>query len=483
MENIVNSLSRRRFIANAGKLSAGLLAVGTLASCRQQHQTSIAWAPGRNVIGANERINLAIVGVRIRGWGVTEGFMRMPNVNIQALCDVDGNILDRRVADVESRQGRRPQGYQDYRQLLENKDIDAVIIATPNHWHALQTIWACQAGKHVFVEKPACHTVWEGRKMVEAAQQYDRLVQVGLQNRSLENVRRAMQFLQDGGIGHIYMARGLCYRDRAWIGKVKDGIGTGPEFEYHAFGSRGENYTADYMARVDYDLWTGPADLLPFSYNRFHYNWHWNWNYGGGDIANQAPHQFDIARWGLGKNEHPVEVSSFGGLYGPLSDQQTPNVQTANFKYADGTLLVFEVRGLPTNREEGANVGNLFYGTKGWMSLDGTTWKTYMGPGNTPGPSSEGQASADPREIAAAGGGDHQGNFIAALRSGKKTDLTCPVEEGYLSAVLSHLANASYRVGRTLRFDGSSERFIGDREANALLKREGRGPYRIPNRV
>ena len=238
------------------------------------------------------------------------------------------------------------------------------------------------------------------------------------------------------------------------------------------------------MAKVDYDMWTGPAALLPFSYNRFHYNWHWNWNYGGGDIHNQGPHQFDVARWGLNKAEHPVEVSSSGGLYGPPTDQNTPNFQTANIKYADGKLLVFEVRGLPANREEGIDVGNLFYGTKGWMSLNGTTWKTYFGYKNEPGPSSQGGGDiADPTNVAGAGSGGHQATFIAALRSGKREDLTCEIEQGYMSSALPILANAAYRTGRVLTFDGKSEKFVGDRQANALIKRQGRGQFQIPDRV
>jgi predicted dehydrogenase len=477
-----SKLSRRQFVINTGKLSAGLLAVGALSSCRQE--SKVVWMPGRRAVGANERINLGIIGVRSRGWALAEEFMNMPNVHIHSLCDVDGNVLDKRVDEIEKKKGYRPKAFGDMRKLFEEKDIDAVVMGTPNHWHALGTIWACQAGKHVYVEKPTCHNVWEGRKMVEASRKYNVLVQAGFQNRSIANVRRAMEFLREGGIGEVYMARGLCYKPREWIGNVKDGIGTGPDYEYYAFNRRAENYTADYMAKVDYDYWTGPAKLLPFNYNRFHYNWHWNWNYGGGDIHNQGPHQFDVARWGLGKQEHPVEVSSSGGLYGPPGNQETPNVQTANIKYADGKLLVFEVRGLPANKEEGIDVGNLFYGTKGWMSVNGGTWKTYFGYKNEPGPSSEGgDEKADPMNVAGAGSGGHQGNFIAAIRSGKREDQTCDIAEGNMSSALPILANISYRLGRTLTFDGTKEQFVGDRQANALLKREGRGQFRIPERV
>lgn len=482
MDKQESSLSRRDFMLTTGKLSAGILAAGVLSSCQQP--SGIVWAPGRRAIGANERVNLGFIGIRSRGWALAEGFMDIPNVHLHSLCDVDSNVLDRRVAEIERKKGYRPRAYQDMRKLFEDKDIDAVVMGTPNHWHALGTIWACQAGKHVYVEKPTCHNVWEGRKMVEAARKYNVLVQGGFQNRSIAGVRKAMEFLRQGGIGDVYMARGLCYKTREWIGNTKDGIGSGPDYEYYAFNRRGENYSSDYMARVDYDYWTGPAELLPFNYNRFHYNWHWHWNYGGGDIHNQGPHQFDVARWGLGKNEHPVEISSSGGYYGKPSNQITPNVQTANIKYADGTLLVFEVRGLPTNKEEGIAVGNLFYGTKGWMSVNGGNWKTYFGYNNEPGPSSqEGGEEADPTNVTGAGSGGHQGNFIAAIRSGKRDDLTCEIETGNMSSALPILANVSYRLGRTLTFDGKKEQFVGDRQANALLKREGRGQFRIPNNV
>jgi len=420
-------------------------------------------------------------------WGICTSvdnagvILKMKNVHLKAFCDVDENVLDWRIEKVHKDKNYKPHGYKDMRKVLDDLEIDAVVFATPNHWHALCAIWACQAGKHVFVEKPCCHNVWEGRKMVEAARKYNRLVQVGFQNRSIGNVRNAMKFLHDGGIGEVYMARGLCYKRRDPIGMVKDGIGTGPDYEYFVFNSPGKQYSADYMAKVDYDMWTGPADLLPFSYNRFHYNWHWNWNYGSGDIGNQGPHQFDIARWGLGKDEHPVKISSSGGYFGAPSDQQTPNTQTANIEYADGKQLVFEVRGLRTNAEDGIEVGNLFYGTKGWMHVNGGTWKTFFGRSNEPGPGSESEGiEADPMNVAGAGGGGHMGNFIKAVRSGKRSDLTCDIEEGFKSSILALLANASYRLGETLEFDGETETFKGNRQANQMIKRTGRRPYTVP---
>jgi len=397
----------------------------------------------------------------------------------------------------------------DMRRVFEDKDIDAVAVATPNHWHALAAIWACQHGKHVYVEKPVSHNIFEGRKIVEAANKYGRIVQAGFQNRSLKNVREAMEFLHKGGIGDVYMARGLCFKERDSIGRVPDGIGKGPQYKYFVWNQPGVNYDADYMGRVDYDMWLGPAAQRPFNYNRFHYNWHWNWDYGNGDIGNQGPHQFDIARWGLNKNEHPVKVSSSGGYFGAESDQQTPNTQTAVFEYADGKILQFDVRGLYTNDEaamfkaikkteanvadpnaapkiteelmkiqDGISLGNLFYGTKGWMYLNDTTWKTYFGRKNEPGPCSQTQqAAANSGSAAGAVSDSHFVNFIDALRSGKQEDLNCNIETGFMSTTLPHLANISYRLGRKLVFDGKKEKFAGDGQANDMLTRKYRKPY------
>ena len=285
----------------------------------------------------------------------------------------------------------------DLRKVFEEKEIDAVAVAMPNHWHALATIWACQAGKHVYCEKPCSHNIFEGRKMVEAARKYDRFVEVGFQNRSIKNVRSAMEFLRSGKLGRIYMARGLCFKPRDAFKKFPD---TQPPKELH------------------WDMWVGPAEMYPYNEGKCHYNWHWHWNTGNGDTGNQGPHQFDVARWGLNKNEHPVRISSFGGFYKFEKEctQETPNTQTSLFEYADGTILEFGTRGLYTNGEPDVKIGNLFYGTEGWMQIDGSNWKTFMGRKNEPGASSKTvEASADPMNLAGAGADAHFDNFIYAL--------------------------------------------------------------------
>jgi predicted dehydrogenase len=503
-------ISRREFLGKTTQFAAGAIAAGMLSSCARP--TAVSTKAG--IIGANDRINIAIIGVRGRGIKLAEGFSQIPNVRIKTLCDIDANLFAERVKKIDGLQHFPPLTEKDLRRVFEDKDIDAVGVATPNHWHALATVWACQAGKHVYVEKPCSHNIREGRKMVEAANKYGCLVQCGCQNRSLNNVQRAVKFLHDGGIGDVYMARGLCYKARDPIGKVPDGIGTGPRYKYFIWNNPGVNFDADYMAKVDYDMWLGPAPVRPFNYNRFHYNWHWNWDYGNGDIGNQGPHQFDLARWGLNKNEHPVKISSMGGYFGPESDQQTPNMQSATFEYADGKIMQFDVRGIYTNDEaamfttveksvadtdpnaapkivkelikiqDGVGVGNLFYGTKGWMYLNDTVWKTYFGRKNEPGPHSEAsEESANPNDPAGAGSQSHFVNFITALRNGKKGDLTCNIEEGAMSTVLPHLANISYRLGRTLVFDGKNERFVSDGQANRMLSRNYRKPYAVPDRV
>ncbi len=472
-----NPMSRRRFLENSGQLAAGAFAAGIFPPAKKAPATG-------NVVGANDRVNLGIIGVRSRGRDLIDGFGHLPKVQIAALCDVDQNVLGERASAVERGFGNKPATYQYLKDLLESRDIDAVVIATPNHWHALGTIWACQAGKHVYVEKPCCHNLAEGRRMVEAARRYGRLVSVGFQNRSIRGVRQAMAFLHDGGIGDVYMARGLCLKPRDPIGSVPDGIGSGETYLYSAGNRPGINYDHAYMEKVDYDVWLGPAPERPFNYNRFHYNWHWHWDYGNGDCGNQGPHQWDIARWGLGQRGHPLKISSSGGYYGERCDQETPNLQAAQMIYADGKMIEFEVRGLFTNKEDGIRIGNLFYGTKGWLHLDGGEWQSYFGHNNEEGPGSKTVGEddfADPMNPAIAGG--HFANFIHALRTGNPDNLTCPIEQGYVSSALPLLANISYRLDRRLSFESDKEKFVDDGQADRLLTREYRKPYVVPQKV
>ena len=345
------------------------------------------------------------------------------------------------------------------RKLLEDKSIDAVSIATPNHQHTLQTIWACQAGKDVYVEKPCSHDMFEARQIVAAAQKYNRIVAHGTQQRSGAG-RAVVEQLRAGLIGDVYMARGMCYKRR-------DTIGRKPE--------------APVPAGVHYDLWLGPAPEHAFTQNRFHYNWHWFWDYGNGDLGNQGVHQVDMARWGLGVN-YPTKVSAIGGHFMFDDDQETPNTLSASFEFDDSgkkKIMTFEVRHWITNHEAGIeapspqNVGVIFYGSKGYMAVwseDSGKYQTWLGREQKPGPS-----GADL--------GNNWANFIDVMRSRKQADLFAPIDEGATSTALVHLANISYRLGRSLHFDSVSYSCQGDAEANRMFRREYRKPFVVPENV
>jgi len=457
--------NRRTFIKKTALSTAGVsVGLGALS----------AKSYGR-ILGANDRIIMSVIGLRGRGQALMEGFTGMfdEGVQIKTVCDVDTQYhAPSQELVAKNQKGARPGAVQDLRRVFDDPEIDAVAMATPNHWHALGTVWACQAGKHVYIEKPSSHNIWEGRKMVEAARKYNRLVQVGFQNRSIPEVMQAISFLHNGGIGDVFMARGTCFKPR-------DSFGISPD--------------SDPPETLDYDIWLGPASYRPYNEMRGHYNWHWHWNTGNGDTGNQGPHQFDIARWGLGKRDHPVKVQSMGGIFGisPLEcSQETPNTQTSLYEYEDGKILEFETRGRFTNAEapSGVRIGNLFYGTEGWMEINGSTWKAYREREETPFAGSDmetGDAAVggDLSFRAAPGGGGHFSNFIAALSSGNRADQTCDILEGHMSSCLPHLGNIAYRVGETLEFNGEFEEFIDNQEANLLLTRKYRHPYVVPELV
>ncbi|MBI3665543.1 MAG: Gfo/Idh/MocA family oxidoreductase, partial [Acidobacteria bacterium] len=310
---------------------------------------------------ANDTVRVAVVGIRGQGGSHIKEYTSMPKVELAALCDVDESVLAKRMKELEAKGVKAPQTYTDVRKLLEDKSIDAISIATPNHWHSLIGIWGCQAGKDVYVEKPCSHNPWEGRKLVEAARKYNRIVQHGTNSRSAVATREGIEKMRQGLIGEVHMARGLCFKWRDTIGRAKEEpVPTG----------------------VHYDLWTGQAPLKPFTRNRFHYNWHWQWDYGNGDIGNQGIHEMDLARWGLGV-KLPVRVSSMGGHFMFDDDQETPNTQVSTFEFNEGgkkKMLVFEVRHWMTNHEAGIGegkgsntIGNIFYGAEGYMAIDGYT--------------------------------------------------------------------------------------------------------------
>jgi len=413
----------------------------------------------RAVASPNDTVRVAVVGCGGRGSSHVGAWTSQPNVELAALVDVDDTHSERYIGALQKR-GKNPvPTFRDIRKVLDDKNIDAVSIASPNHWHTLQTIWACQAGKDVYVEKPCSHNVFESRQIVAAARKYGRMVQMGSQSRSSPALQEAVQKMKAGEFGEIYMARGLCFKARNTIGKTPvEAVPPG----------------------VDYDMWTGPAPMRPFTKNRFHYNWHWFWDTGNGDLGNQGIHEVDIARWGLGVT-HPTKVTAMGGKYMFDDDQETPNTITASFEFiVNGRpkMMTFEVRHWYSNHEAGIGgeragntIGNTFYGADGYLVIDNyNKYYSFMGREGKPGPA---RTERD----------HHFENFIAGVRSRKSTDLNAEIEEGAMSCVLMHLANVSYRVGRTLHWDEKTWTVKGDAEANKLLTRNYRAPYIVPAKV
>ena len=438
-------MDRREFLSATGATAATLTA-----------------AQYARVLGANERLNVAVIGVNGRGKSHLRAAAQNPGTQVGALVDIDQAVAEKAVAYTKQFQPEVPKEYRDLRDMLADESIDMVTVATTNHWHALSTIWAVQAGKDVYCEKPASHNIWEGRKMVEAARKYKRIVQIGHQSRSLPFKIEAIQRLREGVIGELYMAKGLCFKRRKSIGSTT---------------------TSPVPPGVDYDIWLGPAQPREFKRNRFHYNWHWHWAFGNGDIGNQGVHEMDIARWGLGLDGLPGNAHSAGGHYMYDDDQETPNTQHAVFDYGR-QLLQFEVRGLMTGGEcrlledsgGGAHtIGVLFFGSDGYLTVSNRGYQTYLGEKRVPGPS--GQPGKED------GTGLHFENFRKAVISRRVSDLNCDVLEGHLSAALCHLANISYRTGDKLLFDPPRERFVGNYGADTLLKRDYRDPWVVPDTV
>jgi predicted dehydrogenase len=446
----MNEVTRRKFLKQAGSGTAALAASAPL------------WSIGSSKGSANDTINVAVMGIRSRGSDHAANYARLPKVNVAVLCDIDERLFPKALASVEEIAGRRPKTETDIRRVLDDKDIDVVSIAAPNHWHALGTIWACQAGKDVYVEKPASYNISEGRKMVEAARKNGRIVQVGTQSRSEPIIQSAMEFLHAGKLGKLYMVKCVVFRPRESLGRKANG---------------------PIPAGVHYDLWRGPAPWRPFNENRFHYNWHWFWDTGNGETGNNGPHYTDMARWALQKYEHPRKIQSVGGYDVFDSDQETPNTQLSILEYADGARVQIEVRGLYTNSEDGMTMGLLIYGAEGWMHLGGDSWATYFGRKNEPGEHHSAKEEAAGSKKANNEDAPHFINFLGCVRSRKQEDLHTDILEGHLSTSMCHLANIAYRTGRQVIFDSANENFPGDAEANSHLIREYRHPFVVPDKI
>jgi predicted dehydrogenase len=458
---------------------------------------AVSAAAASRVWGANDKINVGIVGLGGRGTNHLNQYSRMTGARVVGLCDVNQAAREVSQATLLKNTGEKAKEFEDMRAMFADSSVEAVSIATPNHWHALASIWAMKAGKDVYCEKPACYNIYEGQRMLQVQRETKRLVQIGSQHRSTPFKIKAIAALQQGLIGKLYQTKGLCFKRRNTIGHKED---------------------SPIPAGVNWDLFLGPAPMRPFNELRFKYNWHWFWDTGNGDIGNQGVHEMGIARWALGDPEWPRTAFSSGGKFAYVDDQETPNTQLASFSYG-ATELIFEVRGLltggegtparrmgfgpggrgarsgragapgeaapavappaaptvagPTANPLNVQVGNLFYGTEGWAAMNDMGFQAYKG--------ESGELIMEERPERGVPGGDttgaHMENFLSACRSRNEKELHDPLSNDWLSAALCHLANISYRVGRKLTLE-AGPKFTGDAEATKMISRDVyRKPY------
>ena len=424
--------TRREFLENSmlAATAAAMAGSSLVSQASAQQNEAQSSSP-------NERLRVAVVGLNGRGQSHLGGFMPRKDCEVVAVCDPDELVgQNKGVAVVEKATGKKPAFYADLRKLLEDKSIDIVTIATPNHWHSLAAIWAMQAGKDVYVEKPVSHNVSEGRRVVDAARHHRKICQAGTQSRSSVGKRELMDFLHGGGIGEVKLARGLCYKPRESIG---------PRGVYQV------------PLSVNYDLWCGPAPKHELTRPKFHYDWHWQWDYGNGDLGNQGIHEMDMARWGLGLTDLGRGVVSYGGRWGYEDAGETANTQVSVFDYGDKTLI-FEVRGLPTDAFKGSKIGVIFEGTQGYAVIGG-------------GPDGGAVFDLSGNLVKTFNqGGDHFANFIKGVRSRKVEDLHADILEGHLSSALCHLGNVSYRLGESVSVEDAQKRLDNVRQKDECLE-------------
>ena len=397
--------------------------------------------------GPNDRLNVCMVGVRGRGSSLGLNFASLPDVQITHICDVFEPTAAAFAMQIAEKQKSMPKTEVDLRRVLDDKSVDAIVVATPDHWHALATIWGCQAGKHVYVEKPISNNVFEGRQMVSAARKFNRVVQVGTQSRSAPHYREAIDLIRNGRIGKVHMAKAHNSQLRRRVPAVPD---------------------SEIPKGLDWNIWQGPAPERPFNTNRYTYGWRWLWDYGTGDMGNDGVHDLDIARWGLDV-DYPTEVNCTGDKLQFVGDiQETPDTQIVTFRFPNkDAILVYEQRLWSPYFQEGFENGVVFYGTEGYVAIGRKSWKLVE---------KKNKVVFD-RQVEFSDL-HHLKNFVACIKSGDRPN--CDIEEGYRSTLLAHLGNLSFRVGRTLQFDSVTQNVINDEKANSLLKRTGRGEFVIP---
>jgi predicted dehydrogenase len=425
---MTNAIPRRQFLKQTSMITAGAVSLASAARLRA------AKSP-------NEKVVVGIIGCNGRGMAHINGYLASPNAEIAYICDVDSRAVQKGIAAVTKKQSRAPKGVADLRRVLEDPQVDAVSIATPDHWHAPATILACGAGKHVYVEKPGSHNLHESQLMVAAARKYKRVVQMGNQRRSWPWVIEAITSLRGGEIGKVFFAR-------AWYTNHRPTIGHGKP--------------ASVPEWLNYSLWQGPAPERPFKDNLIHYNWHWFWNWGTGELGNNGVHSLDMARWGLGV-DYPKRVTCGGNRYHFQDDWETPDIYVATFDYGDKGIA-WEGQSCDPHGFEGEGFGVNFYGEKGSMSIAGNDVKVYD------------LNSKLVREVK--GKFDdaiHFANFLDGVREGKT--LNSEIEDGQRSTLLCHLGNIAWRTGHTVNFDPKSQKIVGDKNAEALVKREYRSGW------
>lgn len=432
-----SSVDRRTFLRTASAAGAGVWASGTLPGARAAGQSP------------NETVAVAVMGLNGRGDALAKGFMSAEHAEVAYVCEVDEGVLSRRVADYAALQAKAPEGIADFRRALEDPDVDALVIAAPDHWHTPAALLALEAGKHVYVEKPGSHNPRESELIVEAQRQYDGLVQMGNQQRSDARSRAVMQQIHEGLIGRPYYAR-------AWYANTREGIGRGSP--------------AEPPSTLDYELWQGPAPRHPYKDNLIHYNWHWFWNWGTGEICNNGTHEIDLARWALGV-DYPKRVTSAGGRYHFDDDWEALDTQDAGFDFEEGKTIVWQGRscnGFPIlDRGRGVSV----HGTEGTIVLDRSGYMHYDNDNNVVSVAI-GATDVDPLDTR---GGDgmtdrHIANFLDGIRTG--ATLNSPIHIGQVTSMLCHLGNIAHRVGRSLDIDPQTGRILEDEDALKLWTRE-----------
>lgn len=423
-----HDLNRRQFLgssaANAAGVAVGMVGIG------------LAEAHGQRPAGALERVRLGVIGVRTQGLDVAKTLARLPAAEVVSLCDVDERVLDAAAGKLEELQQRPPRRVSDFRRMLDDPSIDAVVVATPDHWHAAMTVQACEAGKDVYVESPVSHCVAEGPEMIAAARRHGRVVQSGLQQRSGRHFQSAVDYIRSGKLGTVKMARAWCAHRRKSIGFKAD---------------------APTPEGVDYNRWLGPAPARPFNPNRFHHNWRWYWDYGAGELGNWGVHFLDVARWGLNV-QLPDRVSSTGGLMYLRDDRDAPDTQIVQYSFP-GKTIVWEHRMWSHHGLEGRSAACAFYGDNGTLIVDRGGWKVY---------GRKDAENSGPSELLAS----HLGNFLDCMTTRRPP--AADLETADAGSVLCHLGNIAHRVGREVVFDPQTRRFVGDEAANALLQREPR---------